>query len=232
MESEDWNTLMETLESLIPYYERLNHGVTFFMLWKWRNIAAKLSNLNDEVLEIGSGPGNFSKMLDAKQVYCLDPSEKMLVWSKKVLNGAKCNSVMGIGEELPLRNERFDKVYCLFSFRDFLDRHKGAQEVLRVLKKGGSFVVIDILKPASPSRKKLVDLWIRHGTSIMVRLLVPRSKDIWSKNPYEIFYKTYEAFETEDSLRALVKASGFERVSTRYLGFGAYMLIAKKGDGI
>jgi demethylmenaquinone methyltransferase/2-methoxy-6-polyprenyl-1,4-benzoquinol methylase len=231
MESADWNRLMDTLESLIPYYERLNHCVTFFMLWKWRNIAAKLTNQEDEVLEIGSGPGNFSKMLDAKQICCLDPSEKMLVWSKQVLNGGKYNSVQGIGEQLPLRNERFDKVYCLFSFRDFMDRNKGAQEVIRVLKKGGSFIVLDILKPKSLSKKKLVDFWIRHGTSLMVKLLVPKSKDIWSKNPYELFYRTYEAFETEASLKALVETSGFEDVKTKYLGFGAFMLVARKGDG-
>jgi len=231
MQLEDWRNLVDTLESLIPYYERLNHFITFFMLWKWRNVAAKLAERDDEVLEIGSGPGNFSKFLETRRIYCLDPSEKMLLWYRKILNDERYNSIMGIGENLPLKDGHFDKVYCLFSFRDFLDREQGSREILRVLKKGGSFIVIDIFKPTSPLRKRIVELWMKHGTRLMVKLLVPKSKDIWYGNPYEQFLKTYEDFDTEEGLKTLTQSLGFEDVKTKYLGFGACMLVATKGDG-
>ena len=127
MKTEDWRKLITTLESMIPYYERINLAVTFFMLWKWRSIAGRLAKKEDLVLEIGSGPGAFSHMLNAEKVCCLDPSEKMLLHSKKILKGKGYNILVGVGEYLPLKKERFDKVYCLFSFRDFIDRGKGAK---------------------------------------------------------------------------------------------------------
>jgi len=231
MKTEDWKKLITILESMIPYYERINLAVTFFMLWKWRNIAARLAKNEDVVLEIGSGPGAFSRLLNSEKICCLDPSKKMLSHSKKILKGDGYSLLAGIGEHLPLKEDCFDKVYCLFSFRDFMDRNKGAGEIRRVLRKGGSFIIIDILKPTKGLRKRIIDIWIRYGTRIALRLLVPKAKKIWKDNPYEAFFNTYEGFETEETLKKFIESSGFKDAKAKYLGFGAHMLVANKGDG-
>jgi ubiquinone/menaquinone biosynthesis C-methylase UbiE len=73
-----------------------------------------------------------------------------------------------------------------------------------------------------------MDLWITKGTKYVTKLMVPKSKDIWSSNPYDEFFRTYEEFETRRSLKALFERAGFEHVKTRNLGFGAHMLVARK----
>jgi ubiquinone/menaquinone biosynthesis C-methylase UbiE len=97
-----------------------------------------------------------------------------------------------------------------------------------VLKKGGHAVIVDILIPESITRKRIMDFWITKGTKYVTRLMVPKSKDIWSSNPYDEFFRTYEAFETPRSLKALFERSGFEEVRTKNLGLGAHMLVARK----
>jgi demethylmenaquinone methyltransferase/2-methoxy-6-polyprenyl-1,4-benzoquinol methylase len=230
MKLEDWKRVIDTLESMIPYYERMNLIVTFFMLWRWRKTAAGFARPNEEVLELGSGPGEFSRRLDSRRIWCMDPSEKMLHHSRRTLEDERYNLVMGIGENIPVKDDYFDKVFCLFSLRDFIDRSEGAAEICRVLRKGGMIVIIDILKPSTTARKRIVDIWIKHGTRMALRLFFPRAGRKLRNNPYAEFYKTYEGFETEESLRALIQRSGFANLGIKYLGFGAYMLTAVKGE--
>jgi ubiquinone/menaquinone biosynthesis C-methylase UbiE len=229
LETEDWRKVVGTLESFTPYYEKVNLVATLMMLLRWRRAAANLVSKEDIVLEVGSGPGGFASLLDAKKVFCLDPSVKMLQWSRSHgLNGNSHEFVAGTGEHIPLGDDKFDKTFCIFSFRDFMDRDTGARELRRVLKKGGKAVVVDILKPESTTRKRIMDLWIKHGTRYVTRLMMPKSKDIWSSNPYDEFFRTYEVFETRRSLKALFERSGFEHVETKNLGLGAHMLVAGK----
>jgi ubiquinone/menaquinone biosynthesis C-methylase UbiE len=71
LETEDWRKVVGTLESFTPYYEKVNLVATFMMLLRWRRAAANLVRKEDVVLEVGSGPGGFASLLDAKKVFCL-----------------------------------------------------------------------------------------------------------------------------------------------------------------
>ncbi len=229
METDDWREVMGTLESFAPYYEKVNLVATFMMLLRWRRAAARFGEKEDVVLEVGSGPGGFAALLDARKVFCLDPSMKMLEWSRSHgLNGNRHEFVAGTGEHIPLADGSFDKTFCMFSFRDFMDREAGARELRRVLRKGGNAVIVDILKPESITGKRIMEIWMRRGTWHVVRLMVPGAKDIWHSNPYDALLKTIEGFETRGSLKALFERAGFGQVKVRNLGLGAHMLVARK----
>ncbi|MCK5548656.1 MAG: class I SAM-dependent methyltransferase, partial [Thermoplasmata archaeon] len=178
MRRADWKRVMATLESMMPYYEKVNLTISFFMLLRWRSEATRLAGPEDAVLEVGSGPGTFAALLKSREVLCLDPSEKMLRYSREVLEDGHRTLLMGVGENLPFKEGSFDKVFCIFSFRDFMDRAKGSRDIQRVLRKGGTFVIVDVLKPSTPFRKRIMDGWLRHGAWLVVRTLFPRAKDI------------------------------------------------------
>ena len=55
----------------------------------------------------------------------------------------KAEYVEAIAENIPLPDNTFDRVFCLFSFRDFKDKKKGLEEIHRVLKPGGQLVICD-----------------------------------------------------------------------------------------
>ena len=94
--------------------------------------------------------GSFAEDLVGLDVTCLDPSEAMLKVAKKRVDGARASRgeapaayVQALAEDIPLEDNTFDMVFCLFSFRDFQDKKKGLEEIYRVLKPGGQLVMCD-----------------------------------------------------------------------------------------
>jgi ubiquinone/menaquinone biosynthesis C-methylase UbiE len=105
----------------------------------------------EKVLEIGIGTGihayyfcNLNKKKNFK-FYGLDLSNKMLMEARRRLNGLgfEAEFVQGDGENLPFKEESFDKVYISGSLHHFFSPQKGVKEILRVLKKGGKFCIME-----------------------------------------------------------------------------------------
>ena len=63
------------------------------------------------------------------------------VLQKQMRDGSA--NVQALAEDIPLEDNTFDMVFCLFSFRDFQDKKKGLEEIYRVLKPGGQLVICD-----------------------------------------------------------------------------------------
>jgi ubiquinone/menaquinone biosynthesis C-methylase UbiE len=103
-----------------------------------------------KVLEVGCGPGSFAEDITGVDLTCLDPSPEMLKVAKRRVDSARnsrgespADYVQAIAEAIPLPDNTYDRVFCLFSFRDFQDKEKGLEEILRVLKPGGQLVICD-----------------------------------------------------------------------------------------
>ena len=140
-----WTELEEQLEATIPNYDRVNRLMTFGQDKRWRRNVRNQATEGMKVLEVGCGPGSFAEDLIGLDVTCLDPSEAMLKVAKKRVDAARASRgeepaayVQALAEDIPLDDDSFDMVFCLFSFRDFQDKKKGLEEIYRVLKPGGN----------------------------------------------------------------------------------------------
>jgi len=154
MSSAEWKELVQSLEDVGPDYEKVNSLMTFGLVDKWRRRVATLAKDDDVVLEIGSGPGSFTRHLKSRTVYCLEPSLEFSKSSKEVLDMDRVTLLKGVAEKIPLADSTVDKVFCMFSFRDFFDRPAALGEMNRVLREGGEAVITDVAKPDSgPSRR-------------------------------------------------------------------------------
>lgn len=103
------------------------------------------------VLDVGGGTGLIAELFvgDVQKVTVLDPSEKML---SKIKSG-KIERCVGDAQKIPFDNETFDLVYCVDSLHHFTNGlkkeeysfviDKGVKEMLRVLKKDGSLIVVE-----------------------------------------------------------------------------------------
>lgn len=78
--------------------------------------------------------------------------------------------VEAIAEAIPLPDNTFDMVFCLFSFRDFKDKKQGLQEIFRVLKPGGQLVICDAGK-ANKLHGIFGVLWMNSVVQIMARII-------------------------------------------------------------
>ena len=122
------------------FYDFINSFTTLGFDKSWRKQAAKELNPGT-VLDLGSGTGASYSDLKNFDVTALDPDEKMLS-----LNNFK-KKVVGIGEELPFKENSFDNVLCCFVWRNMADTEKALNEVYRVLKPGGKFILLDMTRP-------------------------------------------------------------------------------------
>jgi len=230
MSAREWLEVQEAIVDVAPFYDKVNSLITFGLAETWRKHIASLAGPEDEVLEIGSGPGTFAKHLDCRTVYCLEPLGDLAVHSRGSLDGARASVLRGVGESIPLTDESVDKVFCVFSFRDFFDRGASVEEMRRVLREGGELYIADVAKPPRGPLSKLLELHVRHVVPMLARVAVPpETRFRWSRDPYRTFAETYEAFGFTDVYEDLMRRTGFSDVKTDYLDFkGATVTRGKK----
>jgi len=104
------------------------------------------------VLDVGCGTGTLIVMLKRKysdvQVTGLDPDLKALRRAQnKTKREVSVQLDHGFGDELPYSERSFDRVFSSFMFHhlDEQERERTSREVLRVLKPGGSFHLLDFV---------------------------------------------------------------------------------------
>jgi len=122
--------------------------------------------LNDikgkNILDVGAGTGRIACELvnGGAQVTALDVSEKILSVLKK--KNAKIKTVVGEAESIPFEEETFDVVVATFLIVHLKDPTKFFDEVYRVLKPGGLFLVTNINQKEPPIVKtKVGDIQIK-----------------------------------------------------------------------
>ena len=106
---------------------------------------------DQQILDIGCGTGTFvvllKRQLPSAKVIGLDPDPKALRRAQEKVARAAVSVQLdrGFSDELPYKNESFDRVFSSFMFHhlDEQVREKTLKEVLRVLKPGGSFHLLD-----------------------------------------------------------------------------------------
>ncbi len=117
-------------------------------------LAARLPAVN--VLDLGCGAGHASYALaraGVKRVIAYDLAPPMLeiVMKEATARGhAQIQTLAGAAEHLALPDAGFDMVVTRYSAHHWLDVPGALGEVERVLKPGGTFVVIDVLAPEIP----------------------------------------------------------------------------------
>ena len=134
--------------NIYNFYDLINTVLTLGFDKSWREKA--LSNLiGNTVLDLGSGTGAAFDQLLNYETTAIDPDKKMLE-----LN-AFDNKVLGSAENLPFEDNCFDNVFCSFVWRNVSDTNKALEEVYRVLRPGGKFILLDMTRPKNSFLKML-----------------------------------------------------------------------------
>ena len=215
---EAWEKLELQLEETIPNYDRVNRLMTFGQDKRWRRNVRNHAQPGMKVLEVGCGPGSFAEDLTGLDVTCLDPSSEMLKVAKVRVDAARqsrgekpAHYVEAIAESIPLDDNMFDMVFCLFSFRDFQDKHQGLAEIYRVLKPGGRLVICDAGK-ANWIHGLGGRIWMSTVVQWIARY-VTRKKN----HPWKGLANTYTQYGTNGYYRTMMKEVGFHDVQGRLL---------------
>lgn len=105
-----------------------------------------------KILDVGAGAGRMALRLAkaGAEVVALDASAEML---KKIKTKIKIEKVVGEAESLAFPNESFDIVIATFLIAHLKDLHGFFDEVYRVLKSDGLFLVTNINQRKAPAIK-------------------------------------------------------------------------------
>ena len=101
------------------------------------------------VLDMACGSGIMTTAFatKAKNVIGLDITQAMLDEAEKKRLENKLTNVefhLGNVESLPYTDESFDIVFTRYSFHHFLEPQKVLEEMIRVCKKGGKIIIVDV----------------------------------------------------------------------------------------
>ena len=175
--------------NIYKFYDLINSVITLGFDKSWRSKASSHIT-GTRVLDLGSGTGAAFQQLQNFDVTAVDPDEKMLQlneFSNKVISGA---------ENLPFPDNSFDSIYCAFVWRNINEPKKGMDEVYRVLRPGGKFILLDMTRPKNKFLKAIHKIGTFKVT-LLIRLLTFNLKEYrFLHNSLDKYPQPEEYFQT------------------------------------
>ena len=204
-------------------YDGMNRVISFGIDVKWRKKVLKLVSAKkpETVLDIATGTGDLAILMaetGAKKIIGIDISEGMMqVGRKKVAAkhlSDKIELVSGDSENIPFPDNSFDAITVGFGIRNFESLEKGLAEILRVLKPGGVFVILETSVPEKFPHKQ--------GYKIYTKYIMPLIGKLFSKDNAAYGYLSASAsvFPYGERLNNILRKIGFIDVVSMPQTFG------------
>ncbi len=222
----------QMFDTISSNYDGLNRVISFGIDVKWRKKVVKIVERSnpEQVLDIATGTGDLAINLaqtGASKIVGLDLSEGMLaVGRKKIADkklSAKIEMTQGDSEDLPFEDNSFDAITVAFGVRNFENLEKGLQEILRVLKPGGVFVILETSVPTKFPFKQ--------GYNFYTKNLLPLIGKLFSKDQdaYSYLSESAAAFPYGEKLNNILRKIGFKDVENKPQTLGvATIYVASK----
>ncbi len=191
------------------FYDLVNSLTTLGFDKSWRRQAAE--NLSPgSILDLGSGTGASYSDLKNFNVTALDPDEKMLSLNKFD------KKIVGKSEELPFEENSFDNVLCCFVWRNVSDTEKALDEVYRVLRQGGKFVLLDMTRPA----KNILKLLHKIGTFTLLHFIGLVTLNL---SEYRFLYKSLDFYPQPE---VHLKQKEYSNLDIKRMGLFGFVYLA------
>jgi demethylmenaquinone methyltransferase/2-methoxy-6-polyprenyl-1,4-benzoquinol methylase len=204
-------------------YDLVNHllsgGVDFY----WRRVLTRMVKActpkNAVDLATGSGDVAFKlrdRMGTEVPVTGLDFCEPMLeeARAKRSVKASYSDIAFDFGDcmDLPLGDNSVDAVTISFGLRNFENRQRGLQEILRVLRPGGRLFVLEFSQP---------DTWFCPIYYFYLKFILPwvAALATGDKSAYEYLAGTIENFPSKEALMEQLKQAGYKTVEATGLTF-------------
>jgi len=155
-------------DRIAGFYDVMNSVMTAGLHHKWRRRAVALARVGpgDRVLDVATGTGDLALELAARvapggEVIASDFSEEMLTRARSKGTGAPVALTFEWANamELPYSDGEFATATVGFGARNFSDLDRGLAEMARVVRRGGTVVVLEITTPTRPPLSGFYRLW-------------------------------------------------------------------------
>lgn len=227
----------ELFNDIARPYDRLNRICSLGRDEAWRRRLIDLVGLRqgNHAVDMGTGTGDLllamlHKVGEQGSVTGLDISSEMLnVAREKVAAGGACRDnvslLEGNAETTGLEPEHYDVATMGWVLRNVGDRGRVYEEVLRILKPGGRFGIIEMSQPDNWFLRCLSRVYIRGVMPWVARLAGG------SRSAYEYLASSTYRFPSKRELSIEWEKAGFVNVTCRSMMMGTIAIhVGTKGS--
>ena len=210
-------------DSISKHYDFLNHFLSLGVDVYWRKKAIRL--LRDKkpktILDIATGTGDLAieaLTIDPDNVIGIDISGNMLNIGREKIKRKKLEERIELkqadAENLPFEDNTFDAITVGFGVRNFENLERGLAEMHRVLKSGGTAVVLEFSNPKRFPVKQLYNFYFQWILPLVGRLI--------SKHDSAYTYLPQSVKDFPDGIDFInrFEKAGFQSVKCFPLSFG------------
>jgi demethylmenaquinone methyltransferase/2-methoxy-6-polyprenyl-1,4-benzoquinol methylase len=216
-------------------YYALNHLLSAGMDKRWRRRAVRELKLTgrERVLDVCTGTGDFaieamtSTTGRAREVVGVDFSAQMLRYMKPKLAALSLSPSIHIARgdamKLPVPDASIDAVTIGFGIRNVAEPGVALRDFHRVLRPGGSLVILEFGFPWIPGIKQAYRAYFKYVLPVVGRM-ISRHTEAYSYLPASV-----AEFPSNDAFVKLLRQAGFASVRAVPLTTGiVYLYVAEK----
>ena len=210
-------------DNISKRYDLLNHLLSLGIDIYWRKQAIRLLKPKQPklILDIATGTADFAieaLKLNPDKVIGVDISEGMLDMGRKKLTRRRLDDridlQLGDSERLLFEDNKFDAIIVAFGVRNFEHLEQGLADMYRVLKPGGTTVILEFSKPTKFPFKQLYNFYFKNILPLIGKII---SKD---QSAYTYLPESVQAFPDEEAFLEVLRKVGYNQTQCKTLTFG------------
>ena len=205
----------QMFDTISENYDGLNKIISFGTDAKWKQKILKMvaAKQPTTILDIATGTGDLAILFaktSATEIIGLDISQGMLDIGKQKIEAQKLDTkiqmVLGDGENIPYADNYFDVITVAYGVRNFEHLEKGLSEILRTLKPGGQFIILETSVPTKFPFKQ--------GYYVYTNFIMPTIGNLFSndKKAYAYLSNSAQNFPFGEVLNNILRKIGFIEV--------------------
>ena len=225
-EDEKAGKVAEVFHSVAKNYDIMNDVMSGGLHRVWKHFTINTARLKkgDKVLDIAGGTGDLSRGWAKRvgkegEVWLTDINSSMLtVGRDRLLNEGMILPVsLADAEKLPFPDNYFNLVSVAFGLRNMTHKDAALKEMYRVLKPGGTLLVLEFSKVYKPL-EGVYDLYSFKLLPIMGKLI---AKDADS---YQYLAESIRMHPDQETLKQMMLDAGFDSVDYHNMSAGIVAL--------
>jgi len=230
------DSVQKMFDDISPKYDFLNHFLSFGIDFSWRKkLVAMLSVKNPRrILDVATGTGDVAislTTLNPEKIVGIDISEKMLDIARRKVTEKGMQDVISFkqsdAERIPFSDGTFDAVTVAFGVRNYEDLRKGLSEMKRVLRPGGTMMILEFSHPSGTPFRQFYRFYSRYVIPFIGKLISSHSE------AYRYLPESVAAFPSGSDFLNILKELDLINCHQQILSFGiASIYSCQKPDKI
>lgn len=174
------NNLSGVFSGIAPYYDFLNHIISFNndKLWRKRLVDISKVKADMKILDLCAGTADISIAFAIRERFCrvfgVDFSPVMLTKAGEKIKKLGLSNQISLIEadvfNLPFKAGFFDIVSMGFGLRNLVDHRQGVIEAANMLKKGGQFFILEFSPPDNTVLGKVYTFYLKRMLPLIAKI--------------------------------------------------------------